>query len=315
MTKRARRAGTGLALLLGLAICVPTAALSRPAAAQTLTGAFPTLRYIRSAPDGDAPSLGAINPDTQITVETTGDGAFGLVTFGGVTGYVDMRRFEEQTASAAQTAQSVQTAQTNLANLAYVPAQTRALSLPNAMFGKTLALIMENTLLTPEGEEGGFYRITLDDGTAAYVEKAALQFEPDACPTAYRLVMTLSDYTLRVYEADEKGRSTGTLVREILCAVGKRATPTPTGTFTLTTRQEWHSFTLSYAPFAIEFTKRRYLHGPLYAQTDTATLIESRDGEYGEKTTGGCLRMPYEDILWLYYHIRSGETVLEVRAK
>lgn len=132
-----------------------------------------------------------------------------------------------------------------------------------------------------------------------------------AQPQQYYLYLDKGQRLLTIYYADALGNSTGQVYNMVTVAIGKRTTPTPSGTFTLSTQERWHDFGASYAPYAIKYTDGRYLHGPLYAQRDESTIIQSRLGDFGKMATGGCVRMPYDIAEWIYLNCNEG-TMLKI---
>ena len=127
----------------------------------------------------------------------------------------------------------------------------------------------------------------------------------------YYLHLNKSSRVLTIYYADAQGYPTDRIQNAVFVAIGKRTTPTPSGTFVLGTRERWNDFGRSSAPHATEYTDGRYLHGPLYAQKNEATLLHEKLNDFGETVTGGCLRMPYDTAMWIYENCGAG-TVLRI---
>lgn len=134
-------------------------------------------------------------------------------------------------------------------------------------------------------------------------------------PQKYYLHVNKASRQLTIYLADSRGNRTDVIYKTITVAIGKRTTPTPSGLFILGSKEEWHYFGPSYAPYAISFGRggrSPYLHGPLYRQKDVSTLNTARLSDFGKMATGGCVRIPYDDIQWIYQNCESGDTVLEI---
>lgn len=134
-------------------------------------------------------------------------------------------------------------------------------------------------------------------------------------PQKYYLHVNKASRQLTIYLADSRGNRTDAIYKVITVAIGKRTTPTPSGLFILGGKEEWHYFGPSYAPYAISFGRggrSPYLHGPLYREKDVNTVYANRLSDFGQMATGGCVRIPYEDIQWIYQNCESGDTVLEI---
>jgi lipoprotein-anchoring transpeptidase ErfK/SrfK len=218
-------------------MCVVIAPLS---ASASVTGSYPSVRFMRDAPNDNATVIKNIPADTRLTVELVEGTDYAKTTYKGITGYVKHLKFIRESGGASSASSSVSAAKSD-----------------------------------------------------------------------YYLFLNKSTHTLTVYRADENGRRTDTVVRSITTAIGKRSTPTPSGKFTLTTRETWHSFGSSYAPFAVRYASGKYLHGPLYKSKDIDTVISSSVSGIGKNVTGGCLRMSYTNIKWIYDNCISG-TILEI---
>jgi lipoprotein-anchoring transpeptidase ErfK/SrfK len=219
-------------------LCISLSAF--PAFAETETGSYPTLRFLRSAPSEDALVVAEIPAGTKLTVTPVSGTEFAKTTYNGITGFVKHLKW-----------------------------------------------------------------------SAGSWDKSGAKAPPAAGEPLYYLVLKKSEHTLTVYAADRKGGHTNEVFRTITTATGKRTTPTPTGKFTLTTREAWHFFGKSYAPYAIKYANGKYLHGPLYKKQDVTTMVASSALDIGTDATGGCLRMSFVDIKWIYENCGEG-TILEI---
>lgn len=109
---------------------------------------------------------------------------------------------------------------------------------------------------------------------------------------------------------------------------------TPTGTFTLSYKSSWHTFTVrvdkdgdgqkeyveAYARYCFTYyqgsSANLYLHGPLYYSHDPNDLIpDYYDGSHaiGGNNTGGCLRMVVKAIKFICENCPSGTKLTIVR--
>lgn len=199
----------------------------------------------------------------------------------------------------------------------YVDNEVPLLDFPSSMLAGSAASLPANSLAQVVAVNGTYYYIRHESGegyvpvTRVRTSEEANNREASGFPRYY-LHLNKALRQLTVYRADEWGNRTPEVERTVTVAIGKRTTPTPSGTFTLGAKERWHYFGPSYAPFAIAFTPGRYLHGPLYAAEDEATLKIAPLADFGNMATGGCIRIPYADILWIYFHCFTAETTLEI---
>lgn len=200
---------------------------------------------------------------------------------------------------------------------AYFAEEAQLSDFPYAPKAQPTGTLPANTLARVVAQNGSYYYIQ-QDALAGYVSRDAAHTVEDAQGAQsvdgrrYYLLMNKASKELTIYHADTEGRNTGEVYKTIVVAIGKRTTPTPSGIFSLGGKERWHYFGPSYAPFAIAFTPGRYLHGPLYFSNSETSLIQSRMEDFGTMATGGCIRIPYDDALWIYFHCMTEETTLEI---
>lgn len=199
----------------------------------------------------------------------------------------------------------------------YIDDNAPLLHFPSSAYGRNVATLPQNTLVKILATNGDFYYVQSVLGSG-YLEKhlamTMAQAQLSATPagqTRYYLFLNKSTRELTIYYADDAGNRTESIYKTITVAIGKQTTPTPSGTFTLGGKERWHYFGPSYAPFAIAFTPGKYVHGPLYYSDAETSLNENRIEDFGTMATGGCIRMPYDDALWIYFHC-MGDTKLEI---
>lgn len=236
--------------------------------------------------------------------ETAGD--FYKVTYDGVTGYLPTSQVTSLGADVPVNGLEI-----------YIPAKTDLLQFPSDTHGGTTGTLPENMVLTVSARNGSFYYVQhllgsgyLPASAVVSAQDRAAQMRIDA--QRYYLFLNKATCELTIYYADVYGNRTDLVYKTIVVAIGKRTTPTPSGIFELGGKERWHYFGPSYAPFAIEFTPGKYLHGPLYTTADEMAVNQERLEDFGSMATGGCIRMPYEDAMWIYFHCLSGETKLEI---
>jgi hypothetical protein len=137
-------------------------------------------------------------------------------------------------------------------------------------------------------------------------------FDKPGKPENYPSVVNKAERELTVFLADNKGKRTDIILQQAKVAIGRRVNPTPVGTFKLGSRQRWRNFEGRYAPFVIRHSGGLYLHGPMHFDTDERAISRNALLEFGQQKTSGCVRVPYDVMLWIYCHCNSSNTVLEI---
>ena len=194
----------------------------------------------------------------------------------------------------------------------YVEKEQDLLDFPLGDYGKKIGALAGNQSVTVLYENSDYYYVQFEEQKGFILKNQTWEMDEVVTGKNYYLLVNKGDFSITVYEADENHEKTQEVARTITTALGKRTTPTPTGEFLLEGKEDWHYFGLSYAPFAIKYAPGKYLHGPLYASRNIGSLKVGSLASFGTNATGGCLRMPYEDILWLYFHVVDGQTPMEV---
>ncbi len=258
---------------------------------------------VKQVPFEDSQTLLSLEEDTPIWLDKTFEN-YAAVTIGGVQGYIDTKSLKLIGEN-----KPVQTYE------AYIFRDTALLNFPDKALGSPLQPIQSNGLIKISVTNGGYGYISLD-GTKGYIPLEDTQdmrrlFTGDD-GRRYLIFVDKSQYQLSVYPANEAYEKTGDALLTSTIAIGKRTTPTPTGVFDLGGRERWHYFGPSFSPFAIQYAPGRYLHGPLYYSSNENAVNKARLKDFGTMATGGCLRMPYEDILWIYCHCNENNTKLEI---
>lgn len=194
------------------------------------------------------------------------------------------------------------------------PAEITALDFPDAHLSKAAFVI-------PRGEKlqvTGFnrcYLIVKYAGQTGYAQQTGLlTAESEGIPRTeeipgYTLLLNKADGMAYVFLLTEEGER-GELIICAKVAIGKRTTPTPTGTYLLGRKERWHAFTLSYTPHTTEYVKARFIHGWPCERKNEATVKKGliQTG----MVTGGCLRSPFEFARWVYMNCTSYVTQLEI---
>lgn len=105
--------------------------------------------------------------------------------------------------------------------------------------------------------------------------------------------------------------SSGRLIRQMICSTGKTETPTPAGTFSISSQYRWGEFTKydCWAQYWSRFNGPILFHSVLYRKQDESTLITSSVDNLGSKASHGCVRLRVPDAKWIYDNCKSGTKV------
>ena len=258
---------------------------------------------VKQFPFSDGTTLFALENDTPLWLTHTLEG-YAAIQSDDVQGYVAV---DELTVIGEN--KEVRTYE------AYIANDTALYDFPGEAVGSVLGSIKGNTLVKISITNGDYGYISYENtkGYAPLESAVALSSLFSRADGRYYVIyLNKEKYELSVYEADMNFKRKGEPLRTAVIAIGKRTTPTPSGEFDLGGRERWHYFGPSFAPFAIEYAPGKYLHGPLYYSSNERALNTGRLKDFGTMATGGCLRMPYEDILWIYCHCNEKNTKLVI---
>ena len=202
----------------------------------------------------------------------------------------------------------------------YLEVAAPLIDFPDAQMGVQVGEAPANSLVTILAQNAQYAEVSLG-GARKYIARADfialddLFLEPEKLENYY-LLMNRAKRELTVYLADAEGNRTDTILWQEAVAIGRQTRPTPVGTFKLTdNRHRWRTFLPQFAPFAIQYTsgkRQLFIHGPMYTQPYESTLIEGALREFGLMRTSGCIRVPYDMMLWIYTHCGPDNSVLEV---
>lgn len=133
---------------------------------------------------------------------------------------------------------------------------------------------------------------------------------PKPYTSPYYLYAEKGSFTLVAYQKASDG-TFSQIARVMRMAIG-RGYMTPSGKFTLTTREVWHTFgPTTYGQYATKYSGRLYIHGPCYFSKNNQDLNPDYYTTIGTKNTSGCLRLTAGDAYWVYKNCPSG-TLVEI---
>lgn len=135
-------------------------------------------------------------------------------------------------------------------------------------------------------------------GVGSMVKKAQAQ----KSATNYLVMVSTSKFHMGVFT-----RSGGTwkLQHYWVCSVGKKATPTPHGTFRTYTRG--YSFGNGFTCYWYTAFYGGYM---MHSQTYYQNTFKIKGGALGKRASHGCVRIDISHAKWVYYHVPLGTTVV-----
>ena len=197
------------------------------------------------------------------------------------------------------------------------PHDVALMDFPSAALSRPAGVIKAGATLTVTGFNGCYLLVTSGDQAGYAMQDGLLSEETEGLPASedaprYELALDKSTRMVYAFELDETGARTDTIAASAKVAVGKRTTPTPSGTFVLGRKERWHRFTLSYTPHTTAYTNGRYIHGLPCVKKSASSVIDYLAHNAGQAVTGGCLRSPFEFARWVYLNCPSYLTNLVV---
>lgn len=122
----------------------------------------------------------------------------------------------------------------------------------------------------------------------------------------YSIEIDLTNRVMTVFD------QSGAPVRQMLCTVGRRDTPTPKGTFTMGKQRERFGYFEKYECYAQYWSQIEgdiFIHSVLYEERDEDELIDSSYRNLGRASSHGCVRLTVPDARWIYENVAPGSTV------
>ena len=131
----------------------------------------------------------------------------------------------------------------------------------------------------------------------------------------YLIYVEKGAHTLSVFGKDGYGLYTQRIYTW-LTATGTSEHLTPSGTFRVGTKEEWHDwFGESYSPYATCFYKGKniygglFIHGPLYKKPRLSSVMTGTVQQIGTSCSSGCLRTEAEAAYFVYAMCPEGTIV------
>lgn len=122
-------------------------------------------------------------------------------------------------------------------------------------------------------------------------------------PTNYLILVVLNDFEVNIYTG---GLGKWNLIRKFTCTIGKPATPTPKGIFSVGIKGLFFGVEKGYkARYYTQFLGNYLFHSILYNLDGSV-----RDGRLGMRLSNGCIRLALEHAKWIYDNIPRNTKVI-----
>jgi lipoprotein-anchoring transpeptidase ErfK/SrfK len=161
------------------------------------------------------------------------------------------------------------------------------------------------TVLAAVGERGNWLRVLateLPNGRTGWIPASAAR----VLTSPWLIRADLSRRLVTVYRG-------GAVVRRFRVAVGKPATPTPTGRFAITDKLDFIGGSAAYGCCAVALTGHQTHIEPGWSGGDRLAIHGTRQpGTIGSAASFGCLRARDRDVRWLVHRAYLGSLV-EIR--
>lgn len=102
-------------------------------------------------------------------------------------------------------------------------------------------------------------------------------------------------------------------VKAMACSTGKPSSPTPVGTFTVTSHHRWWMLDgPSWGQYCSHFLPSYLFHSvPMYSSSQNPYAVNSSDfNKLGSAASAGCVRLCVADAKWIYDNVPIGSTVV-----
>ncbi|MVX63534.1 murein L,D-transpeptidase [Clostridium chromiireducens] len=121
--------------------------------------------------------------------------------------------------------------------------------------------------------------------------------------TNYLIWVNLNSFKVNIYKGSKNNWN---LVHSYVCTIGKPATPTPKGNYTVGVKGLYFGVNKGYKCWYYTQFKGNYLFHSIIYNLDGSV----RDGRLGMKLSDGCIRLAKENAKWIYDNIPRGTKVV-----
>lgn len=121
--------------------------------------------------------------------------------------------------------------------------------------------------------------------------------------TRYLILVNKGKHNINIYQGS-KGKWT-CIRRNIRCTIGKKSTPSPSGSWTLNHKTNkkhgYKDFSASTAFYATRISAGNYFHSILYRKgSRNPATAKVKDGSLGKSKSNSCIRLPLADAKFIY---------------
>lgn len=159
------------------------------------------------------------------------------------------------------------------------------------------------TVLAAIAEKGNWLKVMatqLPNGRTAWIPTSAAR---QILSSPYRVTADLSRRTVTVRQGDR-------VVRRFPVAIGKPATPTPTGRYAVTDKLDFVGGSSAYGCCALALTGHQPHIEPGWRGGDRLAIHgTSSPGSIGLAASFGCLRAREQDVRWIVHRVYLGSIV------
>lgn len=119
----------------------------------------------------------------------------------------------------------------------------------------------------------------------------------------YTIVVSISQQKVYIY-------NNSTLIRQTLCSTGVPGCDTPTGRFLIGDRGPSFGQDKGYICYNFMRIWHNYLFHSVLYYTDGKTVIAHEAAKLGQKASHGCIRLPIDQVRWMYQYIPRNTPVI-----
>lgn len=121
-------------------------------------------------------------------------------------------------------------------------------------------------------------------------------------PTKYLIWVDLKNFKVNIFQGSiNRWR----IMHSYICTIGKKATPTPKGTFNIGIKGLYFGVEKGYKCWYYTQFKGNYLFHSIIYNLDGSV----RDGRLGMALSDGCIRLDKENAKWIYDNITKSTKV------
>ena len=134
--------------------------------------------------------------------------------------------------------------------------------------------------------------------------------------STFFLRINVATQRVNIWMKDERGAYT-IPVKQFIASTGRYETPSPLGTFNLSSRHRWHMFFFSpalgavtYGQYCVRINGPVLIHSMVYAENhNPASILWEQYNRLGNRASAGCIRVNISASKWIYDNLPRGTRV------